>query len=94
MKNINCSKLFIGCDGIDTERGITCATTEEASLTNAMMEVSDRTVVLADSTKFGRRGFGKICPLEDIDVIVTDEGIKPEMKEHLENIGVKVVIAR
>ncbi len=94
LKNISCSKLFIGCDGIDRQTGITCATTEEASLTNAMMQAADKTIVLADSTKFGRRGFGKICQLEDIDMIITDEGLTPEMKEHLEETGVQIVIAK
>lgn len=93
LKNISCSKLFIGCDGIDLETGITCATTEEASLTNAMMAASSKTIVLADSSKFGRRGFGKICKLEDIDIIITDDGITEEMKERIEDIGVQIIIA-
>lgn len=93
LKNINCSKLFIGCDGINIETGITCATIEEAKLTNEMMAASEKTILLADSTKFGRRGFGKICPLEDIDIIITDDGIPDEMKEHIEEFGVTVIIA-
>ncbi len=93
LKNISCSKLFIGCDGIDCVKGITCATTEEASLTNAMMAAADKTIVLADSSKFGRRGFGKICELDEIDVIITDNGITEEMKEQLEATGVQIIIA-
>ena len=62
LANVSCSKLFIGCDGIDFESGITCATVEEARLTNAMMKVASKTVVLADSSKFGRRGFGSPLP--------------------------------
>lgn len=93
LKNVSCSKLFIGCDGIDMEAGITCATIEEARLTNAMMAASSRSVVLADSSKFGRRGFGKICNLEDIDIIITDSGIPETMKERIEEAGVQIIIA-
>ncbi len=93
LKNISCSKLFIGCDGINTETGITCATTEEASLTNKMMAAAAQTIILADSSKFGRRGFGKICKLEDIDVIITDDGITEEMKDQIEEAGVQIIIA-
>ena len=94
LKNISCSKLFIGCDGIDPDKGITCATTEEASLTNAMMKAADKTIVLADSSKFGRRGFGKICSLDEIDIIITDKGLSPGMKKHFEDTGTQIILAK
>ena len=93
LKNINCNKLFIGCDGINKETGITCATIEEAKLTNEMMSAAQKTIILADSSKFGCRGFGKICKMEDIDIIITDDGISQEMKEDLEQTGVQIIIA-
>ncbi|WP_372931680.1 hypothetical protein [Mariniphaga sediminis] len=40
-----------------------------------MMETAHRTIMLSDSSKFRRKGFGKICNLEQIDVIITDSGI-------------------
>ncbi len=93
LKNASCSKLYIGCDGIDLASGITCATIEEAELTNAMMKASSQTVVLADSSKFGRRGFGKIGNIEDIDIIITDSGISDTLKEKIEDAGVQIIIA-
>ncbi len=93
LANVSCSKLFIGCDGIDFESGITCATIQEARLTKAMMKAASKTVVLADSSKFGRRGFGKIGEIEDIDIIITDSGISDTLKEQIEEAGVQVIIA-
>ena len=93
LKNINCSKLFISCDGIDPENGISCACSEEAHLMQVMMSVSSKTIVLADSSKFGRRGFGKICNLEDVDILITDSGITPSFQDLLDKIGVYVIIA-
>ena len=92
LKNVSCSKLYIGCDGIDLASGITCATIEEARLTNAMMSAASQTVVLADSSKFGRRGFGKIGMLEDIDIIITDSGIPDTLREKIEDAGVQIII--
>lgn len=94
LKNINCSKLFIGCDGIDIEKGISCASVEEARLTQIMMSSSSKTILLTDASKFGRRGFGRICGLDDIDTIITDAGIPDAIREHIEEIGVQVIIAR
>lgn len=92
LANVSCSKLFIGCDGIDIETGITCATIEEARLTNAMMKAAAKTVVLADSSKFGRRGFGKIGNIDDIDIIITDSGVPQTLKEQIEEAGVQIII--
>lgn len=92
--NVSCSKLFIGCDGINLDTGITCSNLQEASLTTAMMKACTQTVVLADSSKFGRRGFGKIGNIEDIDIIVTDSGVPDNMKKKIEDLGVQILIAQ
>lgn len=72
---------------------MTCATIEEAELTNAMMKTASQTVVLADSSKFGRRGFGKIGNIEDIDIIITDKGMPESLREKIEDAGVQIIIA-
>ena len=93
LVNVSCYKLFIGCDGINLETGITCSNLAEASLTTAMMKSCTQTVVLADSSKFGRRGFGKIGNVEDIDIIITDSGIPSTMRKKIEDLGVQILIA-
>lgn len=93
LKYVCCSKLFVGCDGLDLDIGVTCATVEEARLTHAMMAVCSQTVLLTDSTKFGRKGFGKISTVEDIDIIITDSGIPESLKNKIEDLGVQIIIA-
>ncbi|MGM9786326.1 MAG: DeoR/GlpR family DNA-binding transcription regulator [Candidatus Cryptobacteroides sp.] len=93
LVNVSCSKLFIGCDGINLETGITCSNLEEARLTTVMMKACTQTVVLADSSKFGRRGYGKIGNVEDIDIIITDSGIPDNMRQQIEDLGVQILIA-
>ena len=89
---ITCSKLFLGVDGIDIEYGITNSNIEEALLNKKMIEASLRTIILADSSKFGRRGFGKICNLDRIDVIITDAGISQAMIRSVEEAGIELII--
>jgi DeoR family transcriptional regulator, aga operon transcriptional repressor len=50
-------------------------------------------IVLVDSTKMNVRGFGKICNLDMIDVLITDDGVDNETKTKLEEIGIEVIIA-
>jgi DeoR family transcriptional regulator of aga operon len=57
------------------------------------MRAAQKTIVLADSSKFGRRGLGKICPLDDFDQIITDSGAPAHFIKALEEKGIEVTIA-
>ncbi|MGY5848797.1 DeoR/GlpR family DNA-binding transcription regulator [Salegentibacter sp. F14] len=93
LKSFSCSKLFLGVDGISPEYGLTTSNMMEAHLNAAMIKSSLKSIVLTDSTKFGKKGFGKICEIEDVDLIITDAGISKSYKESLEEKGVEVLIA-
>lgn len=56
------------------------------------MEVVSKTIILADSSKFGRRGFGKICDIDKVDIIVTDSDISPAMRTKIEDQGIELII--
>ena len=92
LRNFNCSKLLVGVDGIDTEFGLTTTNMLEASLNGAMINAAQKVVVLADSSKFGRRGFSKICDLEAVDRIITDSGVQPLYLERLRERGIEVTV--
>ena len=92
LDNFSCSKLFLCVDGIDPEYGLSTTHIQEACLNQAMIAAATKTIVLADSSKFGRRGFSKICNMSDIDWVITDSGISPKMLEAIEEQGVKVTI--
>lgn len=92
LKDFFCSKLFLGVDGIDLEFGLTTTNMMEAHLNRQMISVSQKTIVLTDSTKFGKRGFGKICNIDEIDHIITDKGISEHVVKQLESAGVTVTI--
>ena len=93
LDDFSCSKLFLGVDGIDLEFGLTTTHVMEAQLNRKMIAVAQKTIVLADSSKFGKRGFGRICGLEEVDMIITDPGISSHMQETLQAMGITVCIA-
>ena len=62
------------------------------SLNGAMINAAQKVVVLADSSKFGRRGFSKICDLEAVDRIITDSGVQPLYLERLRERGIEVTV--
>lgn len=92
LSNFSCSKLFMGVDGIDLDFGITTTDIQEASLNKVMMHTAQKTIVLADSSKFRRRGFSKIADIADIDMIITDSGIPDKIAQSLEESGIELKI--
>lgn len=88
------SKLFLGVDGIDMDFGITTTDMREATLNQKMMAAAQKTIVLADSSKFGRRGFAKIADIDAVDIIITDAGISPKMVSKIEDLGIELIIAQ
>lgn len=93
LTNFACSKLFLGVDGIDLEFGITTTDIQEASLNRVMMKAAQKTIVLADSSKFGRRGFSKIANMEDVDHIITDSNVSASVVKQIEELGIELTIA-
>ena len=92
LKYFNCSLLFMGADGVDLEFGVTTTNMMEANLNRMMMNTSQQTVLLVDSTKFGKKGFSKICDIGDIDRIITDDGIPQMYLESLQDRGIEVTV--
>ena len=92
LSNFSCATLFLGIEGIDLDYGLSSTNVGEAHLNKKMMERVDKTIVLADSSKIHKRGFGFICYVEKIDMLITDSNVDPEFVEELEKRGVEVVI--
>jgi DeoR/GlpR family transcriptional regulator of sugar metabolism len=83
----------LGADGVDLEFGLSTSNAFETHLDKAMIDVAGKVIVLADSTKMNSRGFGRICNVNRIDVLITDSGIDNETKAKLEELGIDVVVA-
>ena len=62
----------------------------EAALNGVMINSAQKVIVLADSSKFGRRGFSRICSLDSVDMIITDSGVQPHILKELRERGIEV----
>ena len=93
LQDCSFSKLFMGVDGIDIDYGFSTTDMREAELNRQMMQASQKVIVLADSSKFGRRGFAKIGNMDEIDIIITDQNLNPTIVNQLQELGLDVIIA-
>jgi DeoR family transcriptional regulator, aga operon transcriptional repressor len=92
LEEMNCSKLFIGVDGIDLDFGLTTSNIAEAHLNHYMLNSAQEVIVLADSSKFGKRGFGKICDINRIHHIITDTNAPGNIIQVMRENGIKVTL--
>ncbi|MGI5131874.1 DeoR/GlpR family DNA-binding transcription regulator [Pseudonocardia sp. CA-107938] len=85
--------LLMGVHGMDATAGFTTPNLAEAETNRALMRSARRTAVVADSSKWGMVGLITIAALEDVDVVVTDDGLEPEAREAVESHCSRLVIA-
>jgi DeoR family transcriptional regulator of aga operon len=86
-------RVFIGVCGVDAERGATTIEAEEAAVFRAMIRQARQVVVVADSSKVGMISPAVICPVSDIDILITDDGISEDALQAFTRSGVKVISA-
>jgi DeoR family transcriptional regulator of aga operon len=72
---------FLGADAIDVETGITNTNTLEVPLKQAMIASARTALVVADSSKLGRRALVRVADLDQVHRIVTDDDLAPEVAE-------------
>jgi len=93
LAQITLDHVFIGVDAIDVRHGATAQDEGEAGINRALALRAEQVVVVADSSKLGRRAFARICPVKDVDVLVTGKAAGPELTEPFAAAGVEIVRA-
>lgn len=92
LKSLSCDKLFLGVDGIDLDYGLTTSDMNEARINQQMIEASQKTIVLTDSSKFSKRGFCKICDINQIHHIITDKEAPSHIIDMIREKGIEVTL--
>jgi DeoR family transcriptional regulator of aga operon len=92
LRNYSCDKLYLGVDGIDSSYGLTTPNIEEAHLNRIMIDVVKEVIIVTDSSKFQRRSFAFIAPIDVVQTVITDEGIPEEEHKILKDMGIRVIL--
>jgi DeoR family galactitol utilization operon repressor len=90
LSRLNVRLAFIGTDGFTLDRGITTHLVEGAEIVKAMKAHAKTTVLVADSSKYGKLGFSTVLPLSDLDLILTDDELGEQAAEELREANIMV----
>ncbi|HEY6660141.1 MAG TPA: hypothetical protein VI031_03330, partial [Pyrinomonadaceae bacterium] len=58
--------------------GLTTNYPDQATIHRAMMRQARQKIVVADHRKIGAVGTALICPLDEVDILITDKGVSDE----------------
>ncbi|WP_231887827.1 DeoR/GlpR family DNA-binding transcription regulator [Fictibacillus phosphorivorans] len=93
LRGIHVDLFFLGAHAIHSQAGITAPTYEKASIKKLMIEASEKTWLVADSSKFDQKSLTKVCDLNQIHGLITDQHILDEtekiLNEYLEVVTVE-----
>lgn len=92
LGSLSCNKLFLGVDGIDFDYGMTTSDMSEARINQQMIDAAQKIIVLTDSSKFGKRGFCKICDINKIHHIITDTNAPAHMIDMMREREIEVTL--
>jgi DeoR family transcriptional regulator of aga operon len=94
LEQITAHIAFIGCNGVDARGGVTNRNVAEAEIKRAMVRSSRRAVAVADGTKLGEVEVARVCPVADIDLLITDDSADEDLVEELVATGLAVDVVR
>lgn len=78
---------------VDARAGFTEWNVEDAATKRASLSAARRTIAAVDSSKFAREAFARICRLDEVEAVVTDEGITVEQRRDITVAGLDLLVS-
>jgi DeoR/GlpR family transcriptional regulator of sugar metabolism len=92
FSQVHADVAILSCGGL-TPEGITNSHSLLIDIQLAMIRSARRVILCVDHTKFGRQSISRLCGLEMIDTLITDQTPPPDMAAALQKAQVEVLVA-
>lgn len=93
LRNFSDYKFFMGVDSFSIENGVSTPNLEEALLNQQMLMNASQVIAVFDASKCNKRSYTHVCATNQLNVIVTDDGMPTEIRTRLKEMNIKVIIA-
>lgn len=85
---------FLGCGGVDAEAGLTDFYLDEADIRRVIIANAARSYVLADASKLARVTPHRVCALDELTGLVTEQSPPAALRRAARSAGVDIHVAR
>jgi len=91
LHKLNINKLFLSTSGLLLPDGLSCNSLADAEVKQALINSSHKIILCMDSSKVGRAYLARFAALNDIDTLITDDGISDESREAIERQQIQII---
>ncbi|MBT8165043.1 MAG: DeoR/GlpR transcriptional regulator [Acidimicrobiia bacterium] len=92
LDDIHADTVFLGCNGIDVEAGVTNVNLPEAEIKRRMVRAARRRIVLATGDKLGVASLAPLCTIDDVTMLITDTSADPGLVTGLREADLQVLV--
>ncbi|MDF6020800.1 DeoR/GlpR family DNA-binding transcription regulator [Streptomyces sp. JH34] len=91
LRTLALDYTILGVDAVHARFGAATHDESEAGANRALAECAGTVVVVADSSKLGRRAFAQVCETSAVSVLVTDRDAPEDVVEEFTALGIDVL---
>ena len=92
LETINVQKAFLSVAGVN-EKGFYNSNLLLVETERCMMRSADRTIIVADSTKFGRSSLARMLEWNQVDTLVVDEDLSTLWRDRIDVLDTNLILA-
>ena len=91
LKNLNVDIAFIGVSSINKNFDCMASNSDRAGIKKAMLDISSKSVLVADGSKFGISSFCKIASIKDFSHLITNYDFSLDDKALIEHENCSII---
>ena len=92
IASLRVNTVFLGTHSVSVPRGFLMPNSLEAATDSALMSISDRTIILTDHTKWSSTSLSLFARFNQVDTVITDDGLDSKAVEATRNVVRKLVL--
>lgn len=92
LEDIHADTVFLGCNGVDVQAGVTNINLPEADIKRRMVAAARRRIVVATGEKIGVASLAPLCSLDDVTTLITDTSADPDLVAGLREAALEVLV--
>lgn len=91
LSNFVVHKSFLSMAGVSLSRGVTDYLMSEVHIQKKLIEISQEVIVLVTSDNVDNESLVKIADIEEINLIITDSKVNPDIIKKYSEYGVEII---